>query len=238
MISFVIPAHDEEALLGATLSSIHHAARDVGEPYEVIVVDDSSTDATPRIAENHGARLVSVAFRQIAATRNAGAKAASGEILVFVDADTQINAAVLAAVMEALRGGAVGGSALFKFDEPVPRWGRVFYRFIIPTARLLQVTGGCFLFCTREAFDAVGGFSEEFYAGEDLSMVLRLKRHGRFVILRPLVVTSGRKLRDMSGWKIVGLIGRVLRHGPRYLTVRENLDIWYAPRERNGPRSS
>lgn len=242
MISFIIPAHNEEALLGLTLASIHAAAAHLSQPYEVIVVDDASTDSTARIAEEAGAKVIAVGFRQIAATRNAGAKVASGEILVFVDADTQISSPVLAAVLAALASGAVGGSGLFRFDHPVPRWGRILYAFIMPAARLLQVTGGCFMFCTREAFDAVGGFPEEFYAGEDLGMLRRLKRHGRYVIPRPLVLTSGRKLSGEGGRQILSLVGNVLRHGPRYLTVRENLDIWYGPRESEtggweGPRS-
>lgn len=67
----------------------------VGAKYEIIVVDDASTDATGAIATEEGARVTRVAYRQISATRNAGAKVARGEILFFVDADTIVNARVV-----------------------------------------------------------------------------------------------------------------------------------------------
>ena len=69
MISFVVPAYNEERYLGATLAAIHAAAREAGEPYEIVVANDASSDATAAIAEAGGARVVSVEKRQIAATR-------------------------------------------------------------------------------------------------------------------------------------------------------------------------
>ena len=86
MISFIVPAYNEERLLGATLDALHAAGRAAGEPYELIVVDDASTDRTALIAQGHGALLVRVAHRQIAATRNAGARRANGDLFIFVDA--------------------------------------------------------------------------------------------------------------------------------------------------------
>src|SRR5437667_23517 len=86
-ISFIVPAYNEERLLGATLDALHAAGRAAGEPYELIVVDDASTDRTALIARGHGALLVRVAHRQIAATRNAGARCANGDMDICVDAD-------------------------------------------------------------------------------------------------------------------------------------------------------
>ena len=63
MVPFVVPAHNEEALLGHTLAAVHSAARALGEPYEVVVADDASTDRTGEIARGHGARVVDVAHR-------------------------------------------------------------------------------------------------------------------------------------------------------------------------------
>src|SRR5262249_50482799 len=90
MISFVIPAYNGEQFLGRTLTALTAAARGLGQPFEVVVVDDASTDRTGAVAREHGARVVPVAHRQIAATRNAGARAAAGEMLVFIDADTVV----------------------------------------------------------------------------------------------------------------------------------------------------
>src|ERR1700691_3263574 len=105
MISFVIPAYNEELLLGQTLRAITDAAGAMGEPFEVIVADDASTDRTAAIAQEHAARVVSCGHRQIAATRNAGARAASGEMLLFVDADTTVTQAVIRAAIAAMRKG-------------------------------------------------------------------------------------------------------------------------------------
>ena len=99
MISFIVPAHNEQMQLGRTLQAIHGAAHAVGQPYEVIVVDDASVEATSEIARQNNARVVSVNHRQIAATRNSGARAAQGERLLFVDADTNISPGVLTSAL-------------------------------------------------------------------------------------------------------------------------------------------
>src|SRR5260370_23437366 len=91
MISFIVAAYNEQVELSYTLAAIRAAVSSVTQPFEIIVVDDASTDATPEIAERAGARVVSIHRRQIAAARNAGARAAQGEYLFFVDADTRIN---------------------------------------------------------------------------------------------------------------------------------------------------
>src|SRR5438874_954653 len=104
MISFIVPAYNEERLLGATLDALHAAGRAAGEPYELVVVDDASTDRTALIALGHAALLVRVAHRQIAATRNAGARRANGDLFIFVDADTTVNEAVVRSAVEAVRG--------------------------------------------------------------------------------------------------------------------------------------
>src|SRR5262245_42140534 len=117
MLSFVVPAHDEQACLGRTVQAIHAAARATGRPYEVIVVDDASTDATAEVARKHDATVVSVNRRQIAASRNAGGRAARGERLFFVDADTVVSPRVVAAALRQLDRGAAGGGAPARFGN-------------------------------------------------------------------------------------------------------------------------
>src|SRR5579863_155087 len=111
MISFIVPAHNEEHCLGETLRTINEAARVTGQPYEVIVVNDASTDATVEVARRHNATVLTVNHRQIAATRNSGGRAAHGERLFFVDADTTINPRVVASALRCLDRGAAGGGA-------------------------------------------------------------------------------------------------------------------------------
>jgi glycosyltransferase involved in cell wall biosynthesis len=112
MISFILPAHNEASLIGSTLQTLHTAAAELGVPFETIVVDDASTDGTGAIAEGAGARVLRVEYRHIAATRNAGAGAAFGERLFFIDADTHVDATVVRAAWNALETGAVGGGAV------------------------------------------------------------------------------------------------------------------------------
>jgi glycosyltransferase involved in cell wall biosynthesis len=235
MISFIVPAYNEERSLGATLDALHAAGRAVGKPYELVVVDDASTDRTAIIARRHGALLVSVAHRQIAATRNSGARKANGELFIFVDADTIVNGAVVRAAVEALRGGAVGGGAAVQFDGAVPLYARLLMPVLVRVFRAARLAAGCFLFCTRDAFAAVGGFDEAFYGAEELVMSRALKRYGKFVVLRQAVVTSGRKLRTHSVREVLMVLGRLVLRGPGVVKQRQGMELWYAER-REDPR--
>src|SRR5256885_14995047 len=122
MISFIVPAHNEQTCLPRTLQAIHDSAKALGRPYEIIVVDDASTDATAEIARENSARVVRVNHRQIAATRNSGGRAAQGERLFFIDADTLANPRAVAAALRYMDNGAVGGGAptLLDKNEKVP----------------------------------------------------------------------------------------------------------------------
>jgi glycosyltransferase involved in cell wall biosynthesis len=231
VISFIVPAYNEERLLGATLDALHTAARMVGEPYELIVVDDASTDETALVARRHGALLVTVAHRQIAATRNSGARAANGDLFGFVDADTIVNEAVVRSAVEAVRDGAVGGSATVRFEGRLPFYARFLVAVTIWFLRVAQLGAGCFLFCSRQAFEAVGGFDETLYGAEDVALSLSLKQQGRFIVLLQCVTTSGRKLRAHSWLDALRLLGQLALRPRR--TLREPhgpLAIWYGKR--------
>ncbi len=161
------------------------------------MVDDSSTDQTADIAVEHGARVVRVQHRQIAATRNAGALQAHGDVLFFVDADTLINEAVVKAAIESVQSGAVGGGCRFRFDGRIPLYARLLEAVMFEFSQVAGLAAGCFLFCTREAFERVNGFDAQLYAAEEIEMSRALRRLGKFVILRETAVTSGRKLRTV-----------------------------------------
>ena len=230
MISFVVPAHNEERLLGGTLQAIHAAAQASGEPYEIVVADDASTDSTAQVAREHGATVVGVAHRQISATRNAGARAASGAFLVFVDADTKVDANVVALAVRTMRDGAAGGGAAIRFDGVVPLYARLLLPLMVLSFRLSRTAAGCFIFCTREAFAATGGFDESYYGAEEVVMSKALKARGRFVVLRAAVVTSGRKLRAYSARELFGSMFRLAVKGRKAVQRREGLELWYAER--------
>jgi glycosyltransferase involved in cell wall biosynthesis len=230
MISFVVPAYNEQAVIGRTIAAIERAAESCFEPYEIIVADDASTDRTAEIAKAHGARVVPVSRRQIAATRNAGAGHARGERLIFVDADTLINEAVLRAAIAAMDRGAVGGGSAVTFDGEVPRWASLLHPLFTRSFRAAKLACGCFLFCTRDAFEAAGGFDERLFASEEIAMSQALKRQGRFVVLREAVTTSGRKLRMYTGKQMLRIMLSLLLGGPKMLEKRDGLELWYGGR--------
>jgi glycosyltransferase involved in cell wall biosynthesis len=235
MISFILPAHNEAALLGATLDALRASAEALHLSFEIIVVDDASSDGTDAIALRSGARVLRVEHRQIAATRNAGAATAQGDQLFFVDADTHINATVLRAALAALEAGAAGGGAGVRLLGKVAwqeRWGETFF---IHLFRLTRIAPGCFVFCTRTAFDATGGFDQRFYAGEDVAFSRALSRQGRFVILRETVRTSARKLRTFTALEHLTLALRFALRGRRVLHSRDALALWYGERRRERP---
>jgi glycosyltransferase involved in cell wall biosynthesis len=230
MLSFVVPAHNEQALIGRTLSSINITAQLLGEPYEIVVADDASTDHTSAIAKEHGARVITVDKRQIAAVRNAGARKARGQYLLFVDADTVVTTEVVREAVRAMREGAVGGGCAVEFDGEIPLYAAVLHPVLNWLFRVTGFACGCFLFCTREAFEATGGFNEEFFASEELSMSKHLKRVGRFKVLRENVITSGRKLRSYSGVEVFRMFGGFILRGPESVKSRDGLDLWYGER--------
>ena len=233
MLSVIVPAHDEAALIGATLVALRAAAETLQLEHEILVVDDASTDATAAIAAANGARVLHVAHRQIAATRNAGAAAAGGDRLLFVDADTLVDASVLSAAMTALDLGAVGGGCRVRLAGRV-RWReRAFTAALMHVFRWVKIAPGCFLFCTRAAFDTVGGFDQRWYAGEDVAMSRALATQGRFVQLRESVMTSDRKLRTFSPREHLRLLWRFMRGGRDILRSREALDLWYERRDQD-----
>ncbi len=227
MLSFIVPAHNEEHELPATLGAIRAAAEADGQPFEIIVVDDASEDATAEIARSFGARVVPVNLRQIAAVRNAGARAARGEILFFVDADTRVSPRQIRAAVEALERGCSGGSARVALDAQVPLWARVFVCVFCALYFAANLGVGAFIFTRRTSFEAVGGFDEQYFAGEEVYLTLALKKLGRFVILRDPIVTSARKVR-MHGAKVVlSQSFFIVFGGKRALRKREKLDLWY-----------
>lgn len=229
MISFVIPAYNEERHLGITLAALDEAARGLAEPFEVIVVNDASTDRTAMVAESHGARVVTVAHRQISRTRNAGAREARGDILIFVDADTVVHAALLAGALRALRAGAVGGGARIRVAGEMPFFARLVTPVILRALAACGLAGGCFLYGKSEDFWAVGGFDGGLFAAEEIALSRALARRGRFVILPTPVLTSGRKFQSYSSWYAFVLLCR-LAVRPGTIRGRQGLEFWYEGR--------
>lgn len=232
--AIVIPAYNEEAYLADTLRAARAAMAEQETDGELIVVDNNSTDATAEVARAHGVdRVVFEAHNQIARARNAGAEASRAERLVFIDADTRVEGATLREALDRLSSGRfIGGGARIVMDQPVSamvnwlltNWNGVAARF--------GYAGGSFFFCRRDGFDAVGGFDESVYAGEEVWLARRLKAWGRrgklafHVISDPPVVTSGRKSDWFSTGDFVRQLGVIFLF-PWATRSRRFCSIWY-----------
>lgn len=226
-LSFVVPAHNEEHELPETLRALLRAADAAGEPYELIVVDDASTDATAAIAREFGARVLSIDRRQIAASRNAGAHAAQGDVLFFVDADTRIASGHVTGALAALSHRCVGGGARVEMEGRLPLLTRILLRAFCVVYFGTGFAAGAFLFARRADFEKAGGFDEQYFAGEEVYLSLALRQRGRFKILREPVITSARKLRMHRPAVLLGQTFFILLGGPRALRTRDKLAVWY-----------
>lgn len=231
-ISFVVPAHNEELFLRDCLESIRQAANTVlpekSIEYEIIVSNDASTDQTRTIAEELADRTVDVELRNIGAVRNAGARVAKNELLIFVDADTQFTAETLQAIIHTVKKGTIGGGAWFRFDQRLdPIRFLMAYTFLIIWLDIVWSAAGCLVFVLREEFEAIGGFNEQYFAAEELYLSRAIQRRGRFKIVRAKVVTSARKMRSYTFWGLLKVTIPPLIRGPMGWKSRDHLEILY-----------
>jgi glycosyltransferase involved in cell wall biosynthesis len=212
-LSIVVPAYNEAALLPACLDSARAAAAACGlKEWELIVCDNASSDATARLAAERGAKVVFEPVRRIARSRNAGAAAASGEWLLFIDADSILSPASLRAALDAAESARfVGGGSLIDFDRK-PWWGAAALALWSGISRTMRWAAGSFVFCRADAFRAVGGFPPELAAAEEIGLSAALKRWGAarglgFVILTgSRHVSSGRKFYIYSPREWLGIL--------------------------------
>lgn len=202
-LSVIIPAFNEEKIILSTLDNISAALGQNSVPgftWEIIVCDNNSSDNTSAVASGAGAKVVFEPVNQISRARNAGAGAATGDWLLFIDADTHPGPALITDVLTLIdRGKYIGcGSTIEVMDGSL--FNKLSMERLNPFYRFLNVCGGAFLLCSKEAFDNIEGFSDRLWAYEELDFVIRLKRYGRrqgrkFTVLHNHPVrTSGRKV--------------------------------------------
>jgi hypothetical protein len=147
--------------------------------------------------------------------------------LFFVDADTTVNSSAIASALRQMDKGAAGGGAPTRFDESAPRYAQLLLLWLGLLMRLPGISGGAFMFCTRESFQATGGFDERLFGAEDAAMSWALKREGRFVVLWKYVLTSGRRMRGIRGLQMLAGLIR-MAFFPGMLTRRSRVRrIWY-----------
>jgi rSAM/selenodomain-associated transferase 2 len=168
---------------------------------------------------------VLVAARGRATQMNAGARATSAAILLFVHADTRLGPNAFATVERAIANGASGGCFRVRIDSPDPRL-RIASGIINLRSRLMpSATGDQAIFVRRDIFDAIGGY-RELPLCEDLDLVARLSRRGRFVLVDGEVQTSARRWQRNGVARTVALMW-TLRLGYHLGVPPSRLARWY-----------
>lgn len=235
-ISIILPAFNEEKLLAGSLEAVHaarraFAARDWAS--EVIVCNNNSTDRTAEIAHQCGAIVVFEPVNRIARARNRGASIATGDWLLFVDADSYPSQALFEAAAKAIESGRyIGGGARIGFPR-VLGGSQLITRVWNLISQTLSWAAGSFIFCEAAAFKAVGGFDPTLYASEEITLSRRLQAYGRvskrvFTILRgPRLVTSERKLLLYSRKELLFTFARLGLNLSWAARQPENCGLWY-----------
>lgn len=232
--SIIVPAYNEADFLPATLDSVMKAMEGIPDRHgEVIVVDNNSTDATAAIAGERGVRVVFEPYNQISRARNCGAAVANGQSLVFVDADTHISAELLRRALDNLDSGrCCGGGAVVQFDSHDSRVAQRFLRLWTWLSLTLRLAAGCFVYTSREGYRAVGGFSEQVYASEEIWFSRALDRWGRrrgqrfCMIAGEAAISSGRKTAWFNPAQQLLVISMMLLF-PLFVRYRSLCGFWY-----------
>jgi glycosyltransferase involved in cell wall biosynthesis len=236
-VSVVLPAFNEEKLLPAALAAVRDAASAFtarGWEWECVVCDNNSTDGTAAVARAAGATVVFEPVNQIGRARDAGARAATGEWLVFIDADSTPSAELFADIAERIASGrALGGGSTVELEPGTPRYARFVCGIWNLCSRFAGWAAGSCVWVEAEAFRAAGGFGTEYYAGEEVFLSRRLKtlarRSGRrFVILaqHPLR-TSSRKLKLYTLTEAGRFFFRMLFTAGRAAKRPDACHLWY-----------
>ena len=195
--SVVVSALDEQADLGRSLRAIGRAAQAIRTAAEVVAVVGSSGGehgGNARIAEATGAAVVTVDRPNISVARNAGARVATGQILVSIDADRLMSPVAFAEIERLLATGCyVGGGAIQHAERHTLAIDVALAMSKLTT--YLNGLGGGMYWCRRDDFDAIGGFDERVNVVDDLDFARRLRDHGlrtgrKFINLRQAPVTT------------------------------------------------
>jgi glycosyltransferase involved in cell wall biosynthesis len=231
-ISLVIPAYNEEHYLGRLLDSVEEARKRYPGEVEVIVVDNGSTDRTREVARRFPVILAHEPKRCIACVRNRGGRMAQGGVIAFCDADNVLDERIFEELDRHLGTGLyVAGSVKIKFE-------RMSLGLALTMAatnampRLVGFSGG-FVFCTREAYQATGGYDEGIFVTEDAAFLQSLRNYAKnrgkslAYILSTHIVTSVRKFDQHGDWILI----RKVCLDPRLWGKQRNpqfaKELWY-----------
>ena len=230
-LTIIVPAFNEEAYLAPTLDSIRAAAdlaragSDVA--VDIIVVDNASVDGTAAVARDLGATVVHEPAQGIARARNTGAHRATGDVLVFFDADVIVPRTLLVAICAAMRDPTCVGGGVDVDYRPRRVSVRLYLRAWRLLGRLTGMVQGAAQFCRKDVFDEVGGYDERVWIGEDVDFYWSLRklaegtRRNVRLLREPRVKPSCRRFDKWPVWKILVwtnplLIGLLRRWKPAW----------------------
>lgn len=219
-MSVIVPAFNEERYIAETLDRLRTAADLAGAqgktPVQILVVDNASTDGTAAVVRGCGVMVIAEAGHNVAKVRNAGARAADHDVLVFVDADTLVPRQLLLRIGQAMANSACLGGAVdnaYDAQRPVIQAYLKFWRTLGMLGGMVQ--GAC-QFCGRETFAELGGYDETLYMGEDIDFFWRLraaarKRDLQTCFIRDLqVLSSARRFDTWPLWRTLVLTNPIV----------------------------
>jgi glycosyltransferase involved in cell wall biosynthesis len=235
-ISIIVPAFNEEKLLPRSLAAIRKAASAFernGIETELVVCDNNSTDRTAAVAREQGAIVAFEPINQISRARNGGARIATGDWLVFVDADSFPREKLFERVVQVIQSSRfIGGGCLVKLDEHRP-FAMIIVALWNLVSRINKWAAGSFIFCEARAFREIGGFSTDLFVTEELDFSKRLKQYGRAhgkkmkIIANVKLETSARKMHLYKNSEHARFMLKALLSPRRVIATREECHVWY-----------
>ncbi|WP_419883475.1 glycosyltransferase [Peribacillus sp. B-H-3] len=207
--SIIIPAHNEEKYIAGCLESIKAASKRYKDQVEIIVVLNRCTDRTEEIAKSYNAITIKNKDKNLSKIRNAGAKVATGDILITIDADTKMSKGFLSRVNLLLSSGLfIGGGTSGLFDRMSLGILTSVAAISIPMLIKYGLIAVGIFWCYRKDFVAINGFNEELLMAEDADFAHRLMMWGLvnrklFGIIPFGMLTSSRKFDKFGDWVMV-----------------------------------
>jgi glycosyltransferase involved in cell wall biosynthesis len=202
-ISVIIPAHNEEQYLRATLDSLH---RQDYPPREIIVIANGCNDRTADVARHRCHRLVVLSQKCLGIARNLGARLAQGELLMFLDADTTLEPSALGKIAETFSTEHAAGTL-----HGVPESDRLRFKLLYGLKNFVHRThlhagSSGVILCWKKDFVCVGGFDERLQVRENSELIRRLARFGQYKYIRDIsAVTSMRRYEQKGVGRMVWL---------------------------------
>jgi glycosyltransferase involved in cell wall biosynthesis len=206
--SVIVPAYNEEQCLPGTLGRIGKALSIVACPSEIIVVDNESRDGTKQVAEACGVKVFMESEHNISKVRNTGSENSTGDVLIFIDADTLVPETLFQKIFAVMKDEkCLGGAVAVDYEDFQRKWVRFYlsgWKFLGAVFNMAQ---GAAQFCRKSVFEELGGYDQTIFMGEDVEFYRRLSKYARmnkgyvYFVEHPKVITSARRFDKMSLWK-------------------------------------